>query len=81
MSTDSNAYSQYPGTAGAPGVPGRRRLTRNTRDSWIGGVAAGLADYMGIDAAIVRVLFVASLLLPGPQILLYLILWIVIPRR
>lgn len=46
----------------------------------IAGVAAGLADRFGISRTVMRVVFVASMLLPGPQILIYLILWIVIPE-
>ncbi|MGN0100261.1 PspC domain-containing protein [Dietzia sp. CH92] len=55
-----------------------KRLTRS-EDRWIGGVAGGLADYFGLDPALVRVLFVASMLLPGPQLLIYVILWFVMP--
>ena len=46
----------------------------------IGGVCAGIARYFGIDATLVRVLFVVSCLLPGPQFLLYLLLWLVMPK-
>ncbi|MBB1032027.1 PspC domain-containing protein [Dietzia sp. SLG310A2-38A2] len=55
-----------------------KRLARS-EDRWIGGVCGGLADYFGLDPVLVRVLFVASLLLPGPQVLLYVILWFVMP--
>lgn len=55
-----------------------KRLTRS-EDRWIGGVCGGLADDFGLDPALVRVLFVASLLLPGPQLLIYVILWFVMP--
>ena len=56
-----------------------KRLARS-RDRWLGGVAAGVAEYFGLDPMLVRVLFIASLLLPGPQVLLYVILWIVMPN-
>lgn len=46
----------------------------------IAGVAAGLADRFGMSRTTMRAIFVASMLLPGPQILIYLILWIVIPE-
>lgn len=55
-----------------------KRLTRS-EDRWIGGVCGGLADHFGLDPALVRVLFVVSLLLPGPQLLIYAILWFVMP--
>lgn len=45
----------------------------------IGGVCAALARRFGWDVTLVRVLAVASLLLPGPQLIFYVIAWIVIP--
>ncbi|MFF2087707.1 PspC domain-containing protein [Nocardia sp. NPDC058176] len=58
-----------------------RRLTRSTSDKWIAGVCGGLAEYFGWNANIVRLVFVASCLLPGPQFLVYLVLWLVIPKK
>ena len=46
----------------------------------IAGVCAGLANRFGWNANVVRLLFVLSLLLPGPQLIIYLVLWIVIPQ-
>lgn len=45
----------------------------------IAGVCAGLAEWLGWTPRTVRVLFVLSCLLPGPQVLIYLALWIVMP--
>jgi len=45
----------------------------------IAGVCAALAQRFGVAPTLVRALFVASCLLPGPQILLYLALWIILP--
>ncbi|AMW18893.1 DNA-binding protein [[Mycobacterium] chelonae subsp. bovistauri] len=47
----------------------------------IGGVCAAIAQRFGWDVTIVRVLTVASILLPGPQVLAYLVLWALIPRE
>jgi phage shock protein C len=47
----------------------------------IGGVCAALATRFGWDVTLVRVLAVASLLLPGPQLIFYVIAWIVIPSQ
>lgn len=47
----------------------------------IGGVCAALADRFGWDVTLVRVLTAVSLLLPGPQLIVYLIAWIVIPSE
>ena len=68
-----------PAAPAAPAVP-KKRLTRSTSDKMLGGVCGGIADYFGVDATLVRIAFVASCLLPGPQILLYVLLWIVIPQ-
>ncbi|EGD56958.1 PspC domain-containing protein [Gordonia neofelifaecis] len=72
-----------PGADGAynpePSRPSRR-LTRSSSDKMLGGVAGGIAEYFGVDSTWVRVAFVASIILPGPQVLLYLLLWIIIPK-
>ncbi|HVW42651.1 MAG TPA: PspC domain-containing protein [Amycolatopsis sp.] len=56
-------------------------LTRSTDNRVIAGVCAGLAEYLGWQPNTVRLLFVVSCLLPGPQFLIYLLLWMVIPKR
>ncbi|MEV0687907.1 PspC domain-containing protein [Nocardia sp. NPDC050378] len=58
-----------------------RRFTRSTSDKWIAGVCGGIADYFGWSPSVVRLAFVASCLLPGPQFLLYLILWVIMPKK
>ncbi|MFE3545482.1 PspC domain-containing protein [Nocardia sp. NPDC059177] len=58
-----------------------RRFTRSTSDSWIAGVCGGIAEYFGWNPTIVRLLFVLSCLLPGPQFLLYLVLWVMMPKK
>jgi phage shock protein PspC (stress-responsive transcriptional regulator) len=45
----------------------------------IAGVCAGLANRFGLRPWTVRVLFLLSCLLPGPQFIAYLVMWIVIP--
>jgi phage shock protein PspC (stress-responsive transcriptional regulator) len=47
----------------------------------IAGVAAGLADRFGMDRGMMRLLFVLSFILPGPQILIYIVLWVIIPEE
>jgi phage shock protein C len=56
-------------------------LVRTRDGKMIAGVCAGIARKYGWDATIVRIVFVLSCLLPGPQFLIYLILWIVIPQE
>jgi phage shock protein PspC (stress-responsive transcriptional regulator) len=55
------------------------RLVRPRQGRVIAGVCAALADRLGWSRTTVRLLFVLSCLLPGPQILLYLVLWVLIP--
>ena len=50
------------------------RFLVNRRDAKIMGVAAGLADYSGIDPLIVRLGLVAALLISGPVVILFYVL-------
>jgi phage shock protein PspC (stress-responsive transcriptional regulator) len=56
-------------------------LTRPREGKMIAGVCAGLAERFGWNANVVRLLFVLSCLLPGPQIVIYLVLWVIMPKR
>ncbi len=56
-------------------------LTRPLRGRIIAGVCAGIANRFNISPFLVRLLFVLSLLLPGPQILIYLAMWIIVPSE
>ena len=47
----------------------------------IGGVCSGLADYFGLDVALVRIAFVIAFLFASFGFWLYVILWIVLPER
>jgi len=56
-------------------------LYRPTHDRMLAGVCSGLARRFGMNANVVRLIFVLSMLLPGPQILIYLGGWILIPSE
>ena len=58
-----------------------RRLTRS-RNKLIAGVCAGIAEYFGWGVTLFRVVFVLVSILSAafPGILVYLVLWIVMPR-
>lgn len=56
-------------------------LERPRHGRVIAGVCAGIADRFGWSRTLVRVLFVVSCVLPGPQFLIYLALWLLIPAR
>jgi phage shock protein PspC (stress-responsive transcriptional regulator) len=47
----------------------------------IAGVCSGLARRFGMSATTMRLLFVVSCILPGPQFLVYLVLWILMPSE
>lgn len=56
-------------------------LTRSSQHKVIAGVCAGLGERFGLSANVVRLLFVLSCLLPGPQFVIYIALWIIMPQR
>lgn len=73
----SDATGQNGGQTTAP----NRRLYRDPDNRMLGGVAAGLAAYLGWDITLVRVLMVILVFIPYcPMIILYLIAWIVTPE-
>ncbi|MEV8390791.1 PspC domain-containing protein [Streptomyces sp. NPDC057539] len=54
-------------------------LVRPRHGRMLGGVCAALAQRFGTSTKTMRVIFVVSCLLPGPQFLLYLALWLLLP--
>jgi phage shock protein PspC (stress-responsive transcriptional regulator) len=56
-------------------------LTRPRDGRWIAGVCAGLARRFGWSPGMVRLLFVLSCLLPGPQFVAYIVLWVLMPSE
>jgi phage shock protein C len=50
------------------------RFLINRRDAKVMGVAAGLADYTGIDSTLIRLVFIAATLLTGPVMILFYVL-------
>jgi len=63
-------------TASAP----TKRLYRDTDNAMVAGVAAGLAQYFGIDVLIFRILFIIGVFAGGWGIILYLVLWLLMPE-
>jgi phage shock protein PspC (stress-responsive transcriptional regulator) len=62
-----------------PGPPVRPQLRRSRTDKILGGVSGGLAEYSGIDALLWRVGFVALALAGGTGVVVYLLLWLLMP--
>jgi phage shock protein PspC (stress-responsive transcriptional regulator) len=59
----------------------RAGLVRPRKGRWLAGVCAGLAERFDTSPLLVRALFVASTIIPGPQFLIYVLLWILIPSE
>lgn len=58
-----------------------KKLYRNGDDGILAGVCGGLADYFEIDVTLVRIIFIILAIGGGSGILLYLILWLVVPNK
>jgi phage shock protein C len=58
-----------------------RRLYRSRTDRKLAGVCGGLAQYFNTDATLMRVLFVVLALLGGPGLVIYLLMWIIVPEE
>ena len=62
-------------------APASRRLTRDTSHQVIAGVCSGLARRFDMSPNVVRLIFVISCLLPGPQFVIYIVLWLLMPSE
>ena len=54
-------------------------LRRSRSDQWLGGVCGGLAQFTGMDAWLWRLLFALTLICAGTGLLLYVLMWILVP--
>ncbi len=60
--------------------PTLRRLTRNKVDGKLGGVCAGIGDYLGWDHTMVRILTILLIIFTGLPLIAYFIFWILMPK-
>ena len=60
-------------------VPASNRLRRDSSHAMVAGVCAGIARRYGLSRGGLRLAFVISCVLPGPQFIAYLLLWVLIP--
>ena len=58
-----------------------KRLVRSSSQKMIAGVCGGIAEYLGWDVTVVRLLWIVLTLAGGSGILIYLILWLVMPQN
>jgi phage shock protein C len=56
-----------------------RKLYRSRTDRKVAGVCGGLAQYFGVDATAIRVLFVALAVMGGSGLIIYLVMWAIVP--
>ena len=58
----------------------KSRLERSHTNRVIGGVCGGIAEYLGVDSTIVRLIWiVAAILPPFPAIIAYFVAWLIVP--
>jgi phage shock protein C len=62
-----------------PAARAPRKLMRSSTDKKLGGVCAGIGSYFDMDVTLVRVLWLIAVFFGGTGLLLYVILWIVLP--
>lgn len=56
-----------------------KKLERSTTDKMLGGVCGGLAEYLGVDATIVRIIAAALIIFTGVGPIAYILAWVLIP--
>ncbi len=59
----------------------QKHLYRSVKDRKIAGVAGGIGEYLEVDSAIVRLIWLLAVLFGGAGFLAYIIAWIVIPEE
>jgi len=58
---------------------GEKRFRRNKIDGVLGGVCAGIGDYVGMDPILVRLIFLGLVLFTGFPLIIYFVLWFFVP--
>ena len=71
---------ETPASAVPPGYVPPKKFVRSTNDRKVAGVCAGVADYFDMDPTLVRVLWALATLIPGPNIIAYIVIWIAAPE-
>jgi phage shock protein PspC (stress-responsive transcriptional regulator) len=72
-------WISMPASNEIPDDPGLKRFFRNPDKKVLAGVASGISSYTKTDVAVIRLLFVISILMFGSGLLLYLVLWAITP--
>ena len=64
-----------------PGIGSLNGLRRSLQDRWLGGVCGGLARFTGVDSWLWRLGFALLLIVGGTGLLLYMLMWILVPTE
>ncbi len=65
----------------APAAAAVTRLRRSRSDRWLGGVCAGVAQLLGVESWLLRLIVVVLALFGGTGVLIYLLLWLFVPNE
>lgn len=69
------------GWSGPGGMGGGKRLERKVEGRWLAGVCVGLADYLGVDATLIRVVVAVLTVFGGFGALVYVLAWALVPEE
>ena len=58
-----------------------RKLYRSKTNRQLAGVCGGLAEHFNLDPTLIRVLFVLLAVLGGSGVILYVAMWIIVPKE
>jgi phage shock protein C len=65
-----------------PSEPSPKRLVRSRDDRWIAGVCGGVAQYLGVDANLVRLIVVLGTIFGfGSLLVAYVVAWVLMPEE
>ncbi|QJD96582.1 PspC domain-containing protein [Mucilaginibacter robiniae] len=73
-------YEESGTSAAYTDTTGRRRLFRDSDDHLVGGVCAGIANYFDVETVWIRLIFAIFFVVGGTGLLLYIVLWIIVPQ-
>ena len=59
-----------------------KKLLRSRNDRWLAGICGGIADYFDVDSALVRLVYLLLTFFSAgfPGLMIYLVLWLVMPK-
>ena len=77
---DDEIFEDEPQTTYRKKSTSSRKFFRDTDNSYVGGVSSGLSHYFGIDAIWIRLAWILLIFGAGTGILLYILLWVLVPE-